>query len=203
MKKLKYILIWFYYRLGSGLEKTIGKRNLKEILGKIKKEYKEIEARKKTEKGIMVFHRTHLILGLAIYNTLKGKYSKEEIIEIVHKILWNSFYRTQARFIAFIVRKTKDPFHTFLKQLGPRNEWFFPCPPWEKESIIIENGVGWHQTKCPFMAFFEEEGIWELTRAYGDIDLLVAALLPNHIELKRDKALCWGHGYCDFLYYKK
>ena len=53
------------------------------------------------------------------------------------------------------------------------------------------------------MDFFKEEGLGELTRAYGDIDLLVAALVPNHIELKREKALCWGDGYCDFLYYRK
>ena len=203
MNNLKYNLIWWYLRVKSGLKKTTGKKDLKITIKKVKTAYKKIDAVKKKEKGILAYHRTHLILGLAIYNTLKDKYSKEEIIDIIYKILWNSFYRVQAHFVASIIRKSKNPFNTFLKHLGPKNEWFFPCPPWEKEKVEIENGEGWHQTKCPFLDFFKEEGLWELTRAYGDTDLLVAALMPKHIELKREKAMCWGDGDCDFYYYRK
>lgn len=67
----------------------------------------------------------------------------------------------------------------------------------EMRGIVIE-GV---QKKYPYFDFFEEEGIAELTRAYGDMDERIAELFPNHIELKREKALCKGDGYCDFLYY--
>lgn len=203
MKNLKYNFIWLYWRVNSGLKKTIGRKESKEAYKRFKKNYKEIDAQKKKEKGIMAYHRTHLIMGLAIYNILKETHSKEEIIEIVYKILWNSYYRTQAHVVAFMVRLSKNPYNSFLKQLAPKNEWFFPCPPWEKEKVDIENGEGWHQTRCPFLDFFKEEGIWELTKAYGDIDLLVAGLLPNHVQLKREKAMCWGDGYCDFLYYRK
>ena len=203
MKNLKYNSIWSYWRVKSGLNKTIGKKNSKEIYKSFKREYKEIDRRKKKEKGIMAYHRTHLIMGLAVYNILNESYSKGEIIEIVYQMIWNSFYKFQAHFVAFLARNSKNPYGTFMKQLSPKNEWFFPCPPWEKEKVKIENGNGWHQTKCPFMDFFKEEGIWELTKAYGDIDLLVAKLLPNHVELKREKALCWGDGHCDFLYYRK
>ena len=129
MNNLRYNLIWSYWRVKSGLKKTIGEDDLKQTVKKVKLEYKKIDGVKKKEKGVLAYHRTHLILGLAIYNTLKDKYSKEEIIDIIYKVLWNSFYRVQAHFVASIVRKSKNPFNTFLKQLGPKNEWFFPCPP--------------------------------------------------------------------------
>ena len=47
------------------------------------------------------------------------------------------------RFLAFFIRRSRDPFQRYLQVLGPYNEWFFPCPPWEKVSVDIENGVGW------------------------------------------------------------
>jgi hypothetical protein len=43
----------------------------------------------------------------------------------------------------------------------------------------------------------------ELTKAYCDIDKLVAELVPNHIELKRQRTLANGDNSCDFYYYKK
>lgn len=104
---------------------------------------------------------------------------------------------------AFFIRRSRDPFHRYLQFLGPKNEWFFPCPPWEKERVEIQNGVGWHQHQCPLKDFFEREGVSELTRAYCDMDLRIADLLPDHIELKREKVLCCGDDYCDFLYYRK
>jgi hypothetical protein len=36
------------------------------------------------------------------------------------------------RIQAFFVRHSKDPYNLFLRLLGPRNERFFLCPPWEK-----------------------------------------------------------------------
>jgi hypothetical protein len=38
---------------------------------------------------------------------------------------------------------------------------------------------------------------------YGDMDERIAELLPEHIELKRENAMCKGDGWCDFLYYRK
>ncbi len=101
------------------------------------------------------------------------------------------------------IRRSKDPFNNFLKFLGPRNEWFFPCPPWEKELVDIGNGVGWKQTKCPYFDFSKKENALEVTRAYCDFDRKVAAQLSDHVELRREKTLAKGNSYCDFLYYKK
>ena len=144
------------------------------------------------------------ITGLALYKALHDEFqSQEELIDEVHEILWNGPMSTMVRFSAFFIRRSKDPFHSFLKVLGPKNEWFFPCPPWEKVSVEIEDGIGWHQKKCPLVDFFRKEGVVELTRAYGDMDKRIAELLPEHIELKREKAMCTGDGYCDFLYYRK
>lgn len=108
-----------------------------------------------------------------------------------------------ARFLAFFIRRSKDPFNSYLKILGPRNEWFFPCPPWEKVPVEIQNGVGWHQVKCPMFDFFKSQGVAELTRAYGDMDERIAEVLPEHIELRIEKAMCRGDEWCDFFYYRK
>jgi hypothetical protein len=169
-----------------------------------KKHYNEISERTEKERGIMAFHRMFSIVGLALYKALYNRIQdKEELIDKIHAILWQERMAKNIRFIAFFVRRSKDPFERYLQILGPNNEWFFPCPPWEKVSVEIENGIGWHQKKCPIFDFFKEEGIAELTRAYGDMDERIAELFPNHIELKREKALCKGDGYCDFLYYKR
>ena len=91
----------------------------------------------------------------------------------------------------------------YLQILGPNNEWFFPCPPWEKVGVEIKDGTGWHQKKCPHVDFFRSEGVFELTRAYCDMDKRIAELLPEQIELRRDNNMCEGDGWCDFLYYRK
>ena len=38
---------------------------------------------------------------------------------------------------------------------------------------------------------------------YSDIGERIAELLPEHIELRRENAMCKGDGWCDFLYYRK
>ncbi len=63
--------------------------------------------------------------------------------------------------------------------------------------------MGWHQKKGPHVDFFKREGVVELTRAYCDMDERIAELFPEHIELKREKALSRGDGHCDFLYSRR
>ena len=204
MKNVKLHLIWIYFRIKPEIKKSIGEENLPEILNKFKDEYKEIDVRIKQEKGIMSFHRLFLILGLSLYNSLKDRFqNKEELIDKIHDILWKGRMSKNVCFIAFFVRQSKNPFKSYLKLLGPNNEWFFPCPPWEKVSVEIENGIGWHQKKCPYKDFFENEGNLELCRAYCDMDHRVAELVPNSIILKRQHTLAKGDDYCDFLYYNK
>jgi hypothetical protein len=200
---MKLNLVISSFRLKPAIKK-LDKGNYKEIMKAFKKHYSEISERTKKERGIMAFHRMFSIVGLALYKALYNRIQdKEELIDKIHAILWQERMAKNIRFIAFFVRRSKDPFERYLQILGPNNEWFFPCPPWEKVSVEIENGIGWHQKKCPIFDFFKEEGIAELTRAYGDMDERIAELFPNHIELKREKALCKGDGYCDFLYYKR
>ena len=203
MKRIKLNLIIHFYKLKFSI-RNIDKNNYKEILKVFKKQYNDINMRIEKEKGILAFHRMFLIIGLALYKALHDKFqNQEELIEKIHDILWKERMSKNIRFLAFFIRRSRDPFHRYLQILGPNNEWFFPCPPWEKVSVEIENGIGWHQKKCPYFDFFKNEGIAELTRAYGDMDERIAELFPNHIELKREKALCKGDGYCDFLYYKR
>ena len=54
-----------------------------------------------------------------------------------------------------------------------------------------------------YVDFFKREGVLELTRAYGDMDERIAELLPEHIALRRENAMCKGDDWCDFLYYRK
>ena len=73
----------------------------------------------------------------------------------------------------------------------------------EKVSIEIQNGIGWHQKKCPMVDFFKGEGVLELIKAYGDMDIQIAELLPEHLELRRNNLMFHGDDWCDFLYYRK
>ena len=169
-----------------------------------KHEYILIDGRTQKEKGIMAFHRVLIILGLALYNSLQDSFqNKEVLIDKIHDILWKGRMSKNVRFVAFFVRRSKNPFISYLKLLSPNNEWLFPCPPWEKESVEINNCVGWHQIKCPYKDFFEKEGNLELNRAFCDMDKRVAELVANSIILKRRHTLAKGDEYCDFLYYRK
>jgi len=204
MKNIKFNLICFYFNIKPGIKNSIGEEKYPIIFKKFKERYHEIDARVAKEKGIMAFHRVFLIIGLALYKALHDEFqTEEELIDQIHEILMNARMFTMIRVTAFLIRKTRNPFEHFLKQLGPRNEWFFPCPPWEKVEVELKNGIGWQQKKCPHKDFFEKEGVVELTRAYCDMDKRIAALVPDHIELKRQHTLANGDGWCDFYYYRK
>lgn len=204
MKNIKFSLVCFYFKIKSGIRNSAGKDNYPVIIKKFKEQYYEIEARTPKEKGIMAFHRVFLIIGLALHKAMRDDFpNQEELIEEIHNILWKGRMITMIRFSAFFIRRSRDPFHRFLQLLGPKNEWFFLCPPWEKVEVELENGVGWHQKRCPYYEFFNKEGIVELTGAYCDMDKRIAALVSNHIELRRDNTLAKGNEWCDFLYFRK
>ena len=204
MDNLKAKWVSILFKLRPAIKNSVGKHKYQKAINAFEAHYSEIDARVNTEKGILSFWRMFLITGLALYKALQDEFqNKEELIEIIHDILWNGPMHKLSRFLAFFIRRSRDPFHRFLQILGPNNEWFFPCPPWEKVSIEIQNGIGWHQKKCPLVDFFKREGVLELTKAYGDMDIRTAALLPEHIELRREKAMCHGDDWCDFLYYRK
>jgi len=203
LQNFKLNLIISFFRLKPGIKK-LDTGNHKEIIKDFKNHYREISDHTKPESGIMKFHRMFLIMGLALYKALENRYrDKEELINKIHYLLWQECFEKKIRFIGFFIRRSKDPFMTYLHHLGPFNEWFFPCPPWEKVRVEINNGIGWYQKKCPMINFFREEGIPELCEAYCPLDERIAELFPDHIELKREKTLCKGDDYCDFLYFRR
>lgn len=203
MRDLKFNLISLMFRLKPSLKSEIGKDSSSRVLGKMKNHYKEIDKREPKKKGIMIYHRQLWIIGLSLYRAMQEESYNNDLIEIIHRVLWNTVLRQQTRAIAFFIRRSKNPFDRFLQFLGPRNDRFFPCPPWEKVEVELENGFGWDQKKCPVYEYFKKEGVVELTRAYCDMDKLAAAFVPDHIELKRDRTLANGDNSCDFYYYKK
>lgn len=204
MKNIKLNLICLYFKIKPGIKNSIGNDNYLIVFKKFKKQYIEIDSRTPKEKGIMIFHRMFLIIGLALYNSLRDEFeSQEETIEKMHDILWQGHMIKMIRLSAFFIRRSGDPFQRFLQYLGPKNEWFIKCPPWQKVEVELINGVGWHQKKCPYFDFFKKEGVVELTTAYCDMDKRIAALVPVHIELKRQHTLPKGDDWCDFLYYMK
>ena len=201
---IKFNLILVFFKLKSTLKQELGKDMSRQVVDRTKYYYKELDKRKPKEKGVMRFHRTLLILGLALYRAMRDKLGdRDDLVDIIHKVLWRSVTCDLMRIQAFFVRHSKDPYYLFLRLLGPRNERFFLCPPWEKVEVELENGVGWDQLKCPYYDFFKEEDEVGLTKAYCDIDKLVAKLVPDHIELKRRRTLADGDSSCDFYYYKK
>jgi len=205
MINFKFYLITFICKVKPALKKQFGKNLARQVWNRTKDHYNEIDSRHPKQKGIMEFHRMLLMMGLALYRSMQDESvgEKDDLIEQIHKLYCQSRFFKIVKLQAFFIRNSKDPYENFLKHLGPKNEWFFPCPPWEKVPVKIENGTGWHQKKCPYYDFNKEEDTPELCSALGDMDIQMAGLLPNHIELKREKALCWGDDYCDFLYYKK
>ncbi len=144
-----------------------------------------------------------LITGLALYRAMYDEVqNQQELIDKIHEILWKGPMSKLIRFLAFFISRSRDPFQRYLQVLGPYNEWFFPCPPWEKVRVDIEDGIGWHQKKCPYVDFFRSEGVVELTRAYYDMDERIVELFLEQIELRRENTMCKGDGWCDFLYYR-
>ena len=204
MDNLKAKWVSILFKLKPAIKNSVDKHKYQKTIDSFEEHYSEIDARVNQEKGILAFWRMFLITGLALYKALQPEYqNQEELIDKIHDILWKGSMSKLTRFLAFLIRRSRDPFHLYLQILGPKNEWFFPCPPWEKVSVEIQNGIGWHQKKCPLVDFFKREGVLELTKAYGDMDERIAELLPEHIELRREKAMCQGDDWCDFLYYRK
>jgi len=185
------------------LQREIGKDSSRWVIDKMKNYYREIDKREPKKMGIMSYHRHLWIIGLSLYRAMQRESNNNDLVETTHRILWNLGLRQQTSAIAFFIRRSKNPFDRFLKVLGPRNERFFPCPPWEKVEVELENGVGWDQKKCPVYEFFKKEGAVELTKAYCDMDKLAAEFVSDHIELKRQRTLANGDNICDFYYYKK
>jgi hypothetical protein len=204
MSNLKFKLISVFFKLKSTLKRELGKDMSSQVLDKTKHYYKELDKSKPKEKGIMRLHRTLWIVGLAVYRAMQDESGdRDDLVDIIQIVMWRSVLCDLIRMQAFFIRRSKDPYNLFLKFLGPRNEQFFTCPPWEKVEVELENGVGWDQVKCPIYNFFRDEDLVGLTKAYCDLDRLIADLVPDHIELKRERTLANGDSSCDFYYYKK
>jgi hypothetical protein len=204
MDKLKAKWVSILFTLKPAIKNSVAKHKYQKTINSFEEHYREIDARVNQETGILAFWRMFSITGLALYKALQPEYqNQEELIEKIHDILWKGPMSKLTRFLAVFIRRSRDPFHLYLQLLGPNNEWFFPCPPWEKVAVEIQNGIGWHQKKCPLADFFKKEGVLELTKAYGDMDERIAELFPEHIKLRRQKAMCQGDDWCDFLYYRK
>ena len=204
MSNMKFKIISVLFKLKPTLKKELGKDMSSQVLDKTKHYYKELDKSKPKEKGIMRLHRTLWIVGLAVYRAIHDESGdRDDLVDIIQRVMWRSVLCDLIRMQAFFIRHSKDPFNLFLKFLGPRNEQFFTCPPWEKVEVELENGVGWNQIKCPIYNFFRDENLVGLTKAYCDLDKLIANLVPNHIELKRERTLADGDSSCDFYYYRK
>ena len=204
MSKLKFKIVSAFFKLRSTLRHEFGKETTRQILHKTQYLYTELDNRKPKAEGIMRLHRTMWILGLALYRAMQDELGdRGDLVDVVQKVLWKSVLCDLTRVQAFFVRRSKDPYNLYLRLLGPRNEEFFPCPPWKKVEVELDNGVGWDQLQCPVYEFFKEEDELGLARAYCDLDKLIAQLVPNHIELRRQRTLAIGDSSCDFYYYRK
>lgn len=204
MNSVKFKVVSVFFKLKSTLKKELGRDMSRKVVGKAKYHYKELDKLKPKEKGVMRVHRTMWVLGLALYRSMQDELGdRDDLVDIVLKVLWRSTLCDLVRLQAFFVRRSKDPFNLFLRLLGPRNERFFTCPPWEKVELELENGVGWDQLQCPIYEFFKEENELGLTRAFCDLDKLIAGLVPNIVEFRRQRTLAKGDSSCDFYYYRK
>jgi hypothetical protein len=132
----KFFLITYLFNMKSGLKQRFGRKQSRQIMNRMKIHYVELSKRWPKQKAIMEFHRMFLMAGLSLYRALQEELGKKnDLVEIVHQSLWKGLIRKNIELQAFFIRRSKNPFDNFLKNLGPRNEWFFPCPPWEKTEI--------------------------------------------------------------------
>lgn len=204
MSNLKFTVLATMLRLKPALRGEISNDSYRQVLRCMSRHYKDLDAREPGAKGIMRYHRMMLMTALSLYRALQEVMDdKYDNVELVHRVVWNLGFRQNTGFAAYFVRRSKNPYENFLKFLGPRNVWFFPCPPWEKVEVELENGIGWDQKKCPMYEFFKRENAVELTRAYCDLDYRIAGHLPDHVDLKRERTLALGDESCDFYYYRK
>ena len=139
MNNIKFKFISVFFKLKFTLKQELGKDMCRQVVDKTKYYYKELDKSKPKEKGIMRFHRTLWILGLALYRAMQDELGdRDDLVDIIHKVIWRSVLCDLMRIQAFFVRRSKDPYNLFLKLLGPRNEQFFLCPPWEKVEVELE-----------------------------------------------------------------
>ena len=159
-----------------------------------------LSVRTKRPRRVIPLGEKHLRTILAEFLVHDYVQDREERTKIIHDIRWNGPVSKNVRVLAFFIRRSRDPFHRYLQILGPSDQWFLPSPPWERERVEVQDGVGWHQPKCPLEDFFEKEGTLELTGACGDTDMRVAELLPERVELRSEHAMGKGDGHDDSLY---
>lgn len=191
-----------------GIKRRIKKDTLSKNPNEIYKEYLKhfeiINRRTKKEKGIMIYHRISMVMGLALYRAMINEYSDHDLLQKhIMDILYNATAKYYVNFKAFFINRSIDPFENFLKQLGPKNEKFFPCPPWDKRPIPVENGTGWHQYKCPYYEFLVKEDSLEMARTFCDYDKRTVDAVSKYVEMRRFRTLVDGDESCDFLYYRK
>jgi hypothetical protein len=128
MNSIKFKLISVFFKLKSTLKQELGKDMCRQVVDKTKYYYKELDKSKPKEKGVMRIHRTMWVLGLALYRSMQDELGdRDDLVDIVLKVLWRSVLCDSIRLQAFFVRRSKDPFNLFLRLLGPRNERFFTC----------------------------------------------------------------------------
>jgi hypothetical protein len=127
MANSKAELICLLFKIKPAIKSTVDKRNYQETINSFKEHYSEIDTRIDQEKGILAFHRMFLIIGLALYKALHDEFqNQEELIEIIHDILWKGRMSKMVRFLAFFIRRSRDPFHRYLQILGRIMNGFSP-----------------------------------------------------------------------------
>jgi hypothetical protein len=142
VSNIEFKLISVFFKLKSTVKQELGKDMSRQVVDKTKYYYKELDKSKPKENGVMRIHRTMWVLGLALYRAMQDELgNRDDLVDIVLKVMWLSALCDSIRMQAFFVRRSKDPFNLFLRLLGPRNERFFTCPPWEKVEVALENGV--------------------------------------------------------------
>ena len=91
LSSVKFKLVSVFFKLRSTLKQELGKDMSRKVVGKTKCHYKELDKLKPKEKGIMRFHRTLWVLGVALYRAMQDELGdRDDLVEIVHKVIWRS-----------------------------------------------------------------------------------------------------------------
>jgi hypothetical protein len=107
MNNIKFKIISVFFKLKSTLKQELGKDMCRQVVDKTKYYYKELDKSKPKEKGVMRIHRTMWILGLSLYRAMQDELgNRDDLVDIVLKVMWRSALCDSIRMQAFFVRRT-------------------------------------------------------------------------------------------------
>ncbi len=189
------------------LEPKMGRERSQRVIEGVKKHWEEFQELWPTsERGAIRHHRRRAFHTLALYRALPEELrADEDPFEIIEELVWQTFGNIHVKALAYILRKSRDPFRIFAWAAPLFTKYTHPRPPYEWEFVKGDGVVGIDFKNCPpYCDFYKQVGAPELTRpTVCEFDWRMMALFPPQIEMKRELCLSEGDDICEVRWYRR